>query len=88
MHGVLVGRDVHAHQPGLVVAQAHVAVLEAHVPGAQAFDLRAHEGDARLEGFQQLVKPPGVLVAGDEFFAGPGFLGHGQIRSSDSMSEE
>jgi hypothetical protein len=76
--GVVVGGDVHGHEPCLAVVDAGVGVGELHVRGPQRLHLAAPQHHPGLDGLEHLVVPPGAAVGGDELgsWAGLG-AGHG-----------
>ena len=82
---VAVGRDVQPDQPDLAVVDAGVALGQLHLGLAQGLDLAALQGDAGLEGVEDLVVPPRLAVGGDG--PGAGRLGLGGHRAFEATAE-
>ena len=60
---LLVGRDVCIHQPGLLtVLDIHKGFLDAHLPGANRFDLAPLQGETRLEPLQKKIFKTSLAV--------------------------
>jgi len=84
---LLVGADVQPDDEKLAVFDGAIAVLHVHRAGAETLDLGARQGDAGLEGLDDVVIVPGLAVLGDLLGS---FLKHGSTPPSlhGASSEE